>query len=230
MLKRVICLLFICFISATIMAVAQPKIQSVQGTMLDLGEYYEGQKAERIVTIRNAGSDTLRISDVKATCGCTATLMSNRTLAPSAQGDLSITFNTTNYSGKVTKEVFVSSNDPSTPKLTIQFTASVMKLLNLVPGTFVFDNSVVDSTYTKTIVITNPSSKEPVKILGVDTKFDQIKVTLMKNELAPGEQTQLQAVFHPIRPGTYNGVVELTTDSPRQPKFDVKFFCWVNRK
>ncbi len=230
MLKSNIIALSLSMLLLAATAAGQPKIQSSQGTTLDFGEYYQGQKAERIVTIRNAGTDTLRITDVKAQCGCTATFMSNRTLAPSAQGDLSITFNTAGYNGKVTKEVFISSNDPTTPKLTLQFSASVMQLLSLVPGSFMFDNSIVDSTYTKTIIVTNPSSKQPVKILGVDSKFDQIKVTLMKNELAPGEQTQLQAVFHPIRPGTYNGVVELTTDSPRQPKFDVKFFCWVNRK
>ncbi|MBI1806516.1 MAG: DUF1573 domain-containing protein [Ignavibacteria bacterium] len=209
---------------------SQPKIKAIPEGALDLGDYYQGQKAEKVMLIKNVGKDTLRISDVKAQCGCTATMMTEKTLAPNAEGKLSITFDTHNYNGKVAKQVYVSSNDTSTPKLTIQFTANVMQVLNLTPAFFSFDNAKVDSTYTKTITIANPSQKQGIKILSVDTKFDQIKISLMKNQLMPGEQTQLQAVFHPVKSGTYQGVVELTTDNPLQPKYEVKFYSWVNRK
>lgn len=211
-------------------AVSQPKIQVSPGTTMQFGDYFQGQKAEHTVTLKNVGSDTLRITDVKAQCGCTAVLLADKVLGPSQEGKLSITFNTTGQQGRVTKEVFVSSNDPETPKVTIQFTTNVIQLLNLVPASFVFDRSVVDSTYTKTITITNPSQKQSVKILGIDSKFDEVKVSLLKNELMPGEQTQLQATFHPTRPGTFQGVISLATDSKLQPTYDVKIFTWVNRK
>ncbi len=210
--------------------IGQPKIQVSPGYTLEFGDYFQGQKAERTVTLKNVGTDTLRITDVKAQCGCTAVLLADKVLGPSQEGKLNITFNTAGQQGKVTKQVFVSSNDPETPKVTIQFTTNVIQLLNLVPTSFVFDRAVVDSTYTKTITITNPSQKQSVKILGVDTKFEGLKVSLMKNELMPGEQTQLQAVFHPTKPGTSQGVIALATDSKLQPSYDVKVFTWVNRK
>ena len=209
---------------------AQPKIQVLPGTTLDLGDKYVGQKAETIVTIKNVGNDTLKISEVKAGCGCTATMMSDKILAPLDSGKLSITFNTQGYGGqKVNKQVFVSSNDTSSPRVVINFSANVMNVLSLAPQVLNFDNSKADSTYTKSVTISNPS-KQPIKILSVETKSELIKVSLMKNQLMPGEQTQLQAVFHTKKAGTYNGVIELVTDHPVIPKFEVKFFAWVNRK
>ena len=209
---------------------SQPKIKLIPGTTLDLGDQYQGQKAEKIVFVKNVGTDTLNISEVKAQCGCTATMMTERKIAPSDSGKLQITFNTQSYNGKVSKQVYVSSNDTSQPKLTIQFSANVIPIINLNPPSFAFDNAKLDSTYTKTIVISNPSAKDPIKILSVQTKFEYAKVTLMKNQLMPGEQTQLQAVLHPTKAGTYNGSIELATDHPLQPKLEVKIFAWVNRK
>ena len=211
-------------------AFAQPKIKVLLESIFDIGDYYQGQKAEHNLTIKNVGKDTLRIADVKAQCGCTATMMAEKILAPNQEGKLSITFDTHSYTGKVTKQVYITSNDTSAPKTTIQFTANVIQVLSFNPQFLSFDNCRVDTTYTKVVTISNPSQKQTIKILSVDPQSDQLKVTLMKNVLMPGEQTQLQAVYHPIKSGTTNGAIEVATDHPLMPKFEIKYYSWVNRK
>ncbi len=57
-----------------------------------------------------------------------------------------------------------------------------------------------------------------------------LKVSLMKNELMPGEKTQMQAVFHPTKTGTFQGMIELTTDHSVQQKFNISFYAWVNKQ
>lgn len=218
------------FLLSATAVLAQPKLQVSTGTKIEMGDVYQGQKAERVVYIRNIGTDTLKINEVKAQCGCTATLMTEKNLAPGDSGKLNISFNTTGQNGKVGKEVYVTSNDPQTPKVSIGFTANVLQALDVAPRYVTFDNVKVDSTYTKVVTITNPSMKESVKILSVDTKMDDVKATLMKNQLMPGESTQLQLVLHPNKPGSQNGVLELVTDHKVQPKFEVKVFAFVNRK
>src|SRR5881409_3051437 len=99
-------LCFIVLLSITGM-IAQPKIQAEGGTTLELGDVFNGTKAEHLVTIKNVGTDTLKILEVKAQCGCTAAMMTATKLAPSASGKLSISFDTHNYNGKVTKQVYV---------------------------------------------------------------------------------------------------------------------------
>ena len=105
-----------------------------------------------------------------------------------------------------------------------------MNVLDVMPKSLVFDQAKVDSSYTKIITITNPSAKDAVKILSVTSKQEGLKLTLMKNQLMPGEQTQLQAVLQPTKSGTLNNNIEVVTDNPNQPKYDIRFYAFVNRK
>jgi len=210
--------------------IAQPKIKVIPGATLDMGDVYQGQKADKIISITNSGNDSLRITEVKAQCGCTATLLSRKIVGPADTSNLAISFDTRNYNGPVTKQVYISSNDSTTPKLTVQFTANVISVLNASPQMYSFENTKVDSTYKKEITLTNPSKKTTVKILAVEPKFEEIKAVLMKGELKPGEQTQLEVTFQPKKSGSYSGSIELITDNPHQPKFVIKIFTWVNRK
>ena len=211
-------------------ALGQPKIQATGGPTYDFGDAYTGNKVDRMLTIRNVGNDTLRISDVKAQCGCTAAMMTTTRIAPGDSGKLSISFNTSAYGGsRPTKQVYVSSNDTSQPKLTITFNVNVINVLNLEPKFFSFNNTKLDTTYIKTITITNPS-KDAIKILSVNSSDSEIKVEIMKKQLMPGEQTELQAVFHPTKAGTPQSNIEIVTDNKIQPKFQVPVYSWVNRK
>ena len=62
------------------------------------------------------------------------------------------------------------------------------------------------------------------------TKFPMLKVTLMKNQLMPGETTQIQAVWTATKTGTFQGTIQMVTDHTLQPKFDINFYAWVNKK
>ena len=141
---------------------------------------------------------------------------------------MSITFNTTSYDGPVTKHVYLKSNDPEEPDLTIEFTATVVQSLYPDPNRISFNISKADSTYSKVITLTN-MTKESIRILSVKTEFYQLKVSLLKNQLMPGEQTELQAVLHPYHAATYQGTIELKTDNLTQPKIDIPVFEWYKR-
>lgn len=211
---------------------AQPKIHVEEGTTLDFGDVYSGLKADKILTIKNLGYDTLRISEVRAQCGCTAAMMKKEEmkLAPGTSGKLSISFDTHNYPGqRVTKQVYISSNDTSNARLTISFNVNVMNVIDINPKIVSFNDSKQDSTYTKTITITNPS-KDAVKILSVTTALEPLKVDIIKKQLMPGESTQLQAVLHPTKSGTFQGDIDIFTDNKVLPKVQVKVYAWVTRK
>ncbi len=228
-MKKEFLVIFALLLVSSGLAFAQPKIEVVGGTQIDFGDAYSGTKADRMVDVKNIGSDTLKISEVKAQCGCTAAMMSSTSLAPGQAGKLSISFNTQNYSGHVTKQVYITSNDSGSPKTTISFNVNVVTILDLNPKFLSFDNSKLDTTYTKVITITN-TSKEAVTILSVDNTDESLRISLMKMKLMPGETTQLQAVYHPGKSGTFNGSFDIVTDHKAQPKYNVKWYSWVNRQ
>jgi hypothetical protein len=208
----------------------EPKIKVHPSTTIDLGDMYQGQKMSKTVTITNVGDDTLKITGVKAQCGCTATLIDKKEVAPNDSAKLDITFDSQSWNGKVTKQVYISSNDTSNAKLTLQLTANIIQVLKLNPPYFGFDNTKVDSEYIRTVMITNPSSEKTVNITSVNTKLEHVKVTLLKNSLMPGDQTQLEVRFKPVKTGSLQGTVEITTDHPLQPKFEIKVYIWVSRR
>ncbi len=231
-MKRLGLLLAIFVLSLGFRAFAQPKIQVIDGTQLDFGDVFHGKRADKVITVKNVGTDTLKITEVRAQCGCTAALMNDndKRLGPGQSGKLSISFDTHNYTGRVSKQVYISSNDTSNAKVTVTFTTNVIDVLSVDPRQISFDNLKLDSTYTRTVTIANPSDKNSIKILSVESKAPQLKLSIMKNQLMPGEKTQIQAVYTPDKTGTFQGDIEITTDHPANPKLTIKYFVWVNKK
>ena len=217
------------FITAVIFSTtavfAQPKIKMVGGTSFSFGKVLKGSKPTQIMMLKNIGSDTLNVTEVSAQCGCTAAMISKQKVAPSDSGKLSISFNTAAYEGQVTKHVYVSSNDPSTPKVTIEFSANVIQAINANPSYITFNITKNDSTYSKTITLTN-MTEQSVKILGVNPQLDHLEVSLLKNLLMPGEQTELQTIFRPSNKATTQGTIELKTDFAAQPSIEIRVFEW----
>jgi len=219
---------FLCLVSS--IALAQPKIELKSGTNLSFGDVVSGAKVSKEVTIMNTGKDTLHIKDVRAQCGCTATLLREKVLAPAQEANLSITFNATGYrAGKVQKHVYIESDDPQTPTLTLEFEPNVIQILDITPNMLSFNDAKVDSEMTRSVKIKN-TSHEPIKIVNIDNTFEYLKVSTSKNELAPGDSLELTGVLKTPKPGSYQATVILMTDNPNLSRAEVKVFMWVNRK
>ncbi len=91
----------------------------------DFGTIAEGAVVEHTFVFTNAGTDTLIIGQVRASCGCTAALLSANRIPPQAKGEIKTTFKTKGRSGKQKKTLTVFSNDPETPAKTLIFRAVI---------------------------------------------------------------------------------------------------------
>ncbi len=67
---------------------AQPKFTLDGGMAFDFGELYTTTPVEKTLRISNSGSDTLRITNVSGSCGCTGTLLSASEIPPGGSGTL----------------------------------------------------------------------------------------------------------------------------------------------
>lgn len=222
---RIFCL-FISFILAY-ETFGQPKIEIVEGTKLDFGDIYSGKKLVRDVTVKNVGTDTLHITAVNAGCGCTATMLSEKNIPPGGSGKLQITFDSKGFNGRVNKYVNISSDDKKNSTVRIDFSANVIQVLSVSPTSVSFSNVKIDTTYTKTITLTN-QTKNNIEILSAKPTTNDVEVSLLKMKLMPGEQTTMQVTTTPKKTGTFNGIIELKIDHPEQSKVDVRYFIWVN--
>ncbi len=84
-------------------------------TQHDFGKVKEGTVVEYIFRFQNTGKAPLKISDVKTSCGCTAALLSSERLAPGEEGTLKVELDTSKRSGKMSRTITITSNDPKDP-------------------------------------------------------------------------------------------------------------------
>ena len=77
----------------------------------DFGIVKPNEKPTKVITIKNEGDEDLLIERVRASCGCVKTLISTKRIQSGKSAELTITFDTTGYDGKVSKDIFITSND-----------------------------------------------------------------------------------------------------------------------
>jgi hypothetical protein len=206
----------------------QAKFGISPGTQFDFGEVYTGLTVKQLFIITNSGTDTLIITDIGASCGCTGTLLSNNHIAPRDSGTLAISFNSKQFTGKVEKTVSMLTNDTAHRRVEIKFTANVLKIIDVSPEYF-FVKGLKDSTTTQSVTLKNVSA-EPITFLSVKTTLTALSVKLGSTSIKPGESTQLTITITPGATGTISGNIEISTDHPKVPQLNVRFFGYVRDK
>ncbi|MGE5809957.1 MAG: DUF1573 domain-containing protein [Ignavibacteria bacterium] len=107
----------------------QPKIYFNESEH-DFGTIKEGKVVDYLFKFSNKGDAPLKIKNVKTSCGCTAALVSSKTIEPGNEGTLRIELNTKDRSGKMSRSITISSNDPAEPNKVLLISAEIKKEIN----------------------------------------------------------------------------------------------------
>jgi hypothetical protein len=196
----------------------QARIDIPEGAKFSLGKIYRGEVAERTLTLKNTGSDTLRVRRVDASCGCTGTLVSSQQIPAGTSGTLHISFNSKNFSGPVHKTVTISSNAANMPEMVVEFTADVIDEIVITPQQFWIKDGEVGRTTRLTVRIRNNGSS-PVSIRSFRTALEGFVLKLPADPLAPGIEEELVAEFTPKKAAPFLAEgVYLVTTNPHRPE------------
>ncbi len=119
-------LILVCsiFAGSSIFAEKGPKIK-FQKEVWDFGRVKQGEVLTCVFVFKNEGDETLQIRNVRTSCGCAAALASDQEIPPGRTGEIKTTFDTRGYAGRVSKLVFVESNDPSQPTKQLTLSADI---------------------------------------------------------------------------------------------------------
>jgi hypothetical protein len=104
-------------------AVKGPKIKLAEATY-DFGTIAQGAAVKHIFKFKNVGTDTLKIEQVRSSCGCTAA-ESSKIIPPQKDGQIEVNFNTASQMGKVSKTVYIFSNDVEVPQRSVSIHGTV---------------------------------------------------------------------------------------------------------
>ena len=228
-MKMKIAFLFLLIASVAYPQLMGPKIVA-QETSHDFGDIIQGEKVQYNFMVTNTGGDKLIITNVRASCGCTAALPDKKELAPGESTNIKVEFNSLGRVGKQDKTVYVTSNDTENPEIQLKFTGNVIKpendMIKKNSGPFlevlktqydfgkVNEGKVVDHVFT----IKN-SGDSLLTIKEVKTSCGCTAAMVNKKELAPGEEGELKVELNTAnRSGKMTRNITIISNDPKEPQ------------
>jgi hypothetical protein len=99
----------------------------ITSNTVDLGKIKGSTQNDVEFKFQNAGKRDLIIRHIRSTCGCTAVQQGNQGIGikPGEWSTIKATFNSGGYSGKVTKAIYVYTNDPKNSEIVLMLNAEV---------------------------------------------------------------------------------------------------------
>jgi hypothetical protein len=96
-------------------------------TTVDLGKIKGSTQNEVEFKFTNTGKSDLIIRHIRSTCGCTAVQQGNKDVGikPGESSSIKAVFNSGGYKGKVTKAIYVYTNDPKKSEVVLMLNADV---------------------------------------------------------------------------------------------------------
>ncbi len=93
----------------------------------DFGTVVEGAIVEHAFPFQNAGGETLVITDVHASCGCTKSGTTKDLILPGETAAVFVEFNSMGKRGDIVKTVFVSTNAPDSAEIQLTIDIRVVE-------------------------------------------------------------------------------------------------------
>ncbi len=153
-----------------------PRIKFEQSEY-DFGTMFQDEKVTHEYVFQNTGKSPLKITNVNTSCGCTAGKPPAGEIAPGEKSRISVTFASGRMRDRVTKHIYVTSNDPAEPRVTLTITGLVKVEVDVVPTGIYFGVLQAGQTVERSVVI-KPVEAKPFKILEVKSSDPAIVASM----------------------------------------------------
>ena len=231
-------IIFFLFASIACAQLFQPKLV-LQQTSYDFGDIKQGDKVSHTFVLTNGGGDVLKISDVKASCGCTAASPEKNELGPGESTNLVVTFNSAGRMGKQSKTVRIYSNDPENSEMVLTITGNVVSS-GQVSGnapTIYFTETQHDfgkvNEGEKVNYTFNFSNKGSATLIVKDIKTSCgcTAALLSKDNIAPGQEGTVKVELDTKnRSGKMSRTITINSNDPKDPAKILTIYADIVKK
>jgi len=203
-------------------------------TDYDFGSIAKGSSVTHSYWFDNNGTDTLVITKITPTCGCTSTKTGGIVVPPGGRSNIDIVFSSGKFNGKVTKSIKIECNDALSPYLDLRFRATINNpLLTLEYSPLQVDFQTVPEGETKefTVNITNLDSTESTITL-IDLPSDKfIKTNLNNDKLEPGQTAILKfSLAKDLAPGPYQTSITVEAEGKHDARISIPILATVGEE
>lgn len=193
---------------AAVSLMAQAPVITFDKTHHDFGRITPDRKVAAKYRVTNTGNATLNITQVRPSCGCTATMIGKWSIGPGESTDLEATFDPRGLKGGVRKSIAVVSNDPKTPAANLTLEAEVVQ--EIMPSVeSVYFHQAPKSGTSRSVVRYASGNGEPVQIMDVKAPGAPFLAFAHRQE---GKDQVLEVVFdgRKVPVGRFRGVEQAT--------------------
>ena len=205
---------------------SQPPQISLSEEEWDFGKVKEDERPIHIFTIKNTGGEELIITRVRATCGCTATMLTSDHIPPGKSAELQTTFNPTGYKGIVKKDIYIESNDPklSTTKIVVIVDVEPIPSPQAFISNSQWDLGLISQGDTPTFTFTIENKGE------LDLVIDKIDVSeyvlydiVVPLNLLPGEKQEIIFTYDSVKHelGEVRESIRISCNDPKRKAFSL---------
>lgn len=198
---------------------AVPRIAFEQTTH-DFGVVKRGEIVKHSFVYTNTGTETLEVLAVKPGCGCTSAGTWEREVPPGKTGSIPLQFNSTGFSGNVTKSVTVTFKDTAQSNMVLFLKAKVWTPIEITPATVLFQYGEGSTNVeTRTVRIIN-NLETPLTLDAPQVSNPSFKAAL--KTITPGKEFSLEISTAPPMPSsTFTAQIILKTSSPEMPTLTI---------
>lgn len=205
----------------------KPDLQFEEKTY-DFGTVYRGASVVHKFKFTNKGDAVLNIGKVKTSCGCTAALTSSKTINPGENGEIETTFRSKNFRGRITKKVYVNSNDPDENRIQLVLKGVVLEEIALEPQRIAFNLVDKGVEQSKTFHVKQMGEKQ-LKILDIKSNLDFLSAKVESTDkifdVKKGEKLDYEILVTLAKnapSGRFNGMLTIKTNLDKSP--DIKYY------
>jgi len=188
-------------------------------TTYDFGSIAKGSRVTHNFWFENTGSDTLIITRIKHTCGCTSTRLKGIVVPPGDRSSIDIVFDSGKFNGRVTKSIKIECNDPVNPYLDLRFKAVInnpLQILEYSPLQADFQNVRAGTQSKATISLTNVDTTESKLIIVEKPSASFIKTQLKDDTIKPEATTEIEFILTDnLEPGQF--LTSISIEAEKKP-------------
>ena len=181
--------------------------------VVDFGAIADYETKKAVVKFVNRGDQTLEITRVQPTCGCTTTELEQKLFAPGEGSEIELTFNPKG-SGRQTKIVKVYTNDSVKPVQTISIKAEVSASVTTNPKSLSIGTLRMGEMGTASVILTaeNPTYVPTSnRILGALKDYATAEIIPVANAGARKKSWRVEVRISPDIPwGWYTGSLQIS--------------------
>ena len=185
----------------------------------DFGEQHNNQSIEHTFVLRNEGTSTLQITNIRSSCGCTVGHVSSHNLLPGESGKISANYNLRGRQGPQRSVLTLETNDPSNPRAQMTMGGVAVQELQVRPNR-VFHGQIH----------TGQKSVRQIEIIGLEEHPFEIKdiesdtewVSARALDSGPSHYYRIDIETRaPQEVGVFQNMVRIHTTHPKFPVIEV---------